>query len=814
MARKPVIRLATSSGIRSLITRVYHPLTLLLLFFVCNTMLWALIIPRGNGPDELAHIDYIEHLALHGTLPIFGTTPQTTNPNALNPQAMQPPLYYLLATPIRLALGNQPVLVQLRGLRAFSVLIGAGTVALCYRLGRTLVPAQRSFALSVAALVACLPMFTLIGLAVLLCWARLLQGAQWPWLVATGILLGLGLLTKFSILPVAAVTGLLLLVLAWQAPTQRVQKLLGASALVGLPAILISGWSLLRNWQLYGDPTTLMIFERFPNAYRGRPFSSVGSLWDMLFVGKPYFVGFWDGLIHGFWGIFDFYVIYLQQRLYLTLDLMLGIGLVGCFVAYIRARRQLLHDWRWTFVGLSGVLAIAVFYSNISRSYSVDYQPQGRYLFPLLGPLMLLLVGGWEHTTRLLRLRASPGPLLAVVMLLANMVALLTVVAPTYRETMQQRALAQPDVTRQKVYGAFGFAAAFTAPQAKLASFDLLLAVPSAAHGPLIWRLREPTVAGDLATAVQELPLPALNRIALNVQSLSFIPGRTYTVMVQAPWATSDQPVQAFAAAPHAALGPQLTDPNALVALAQAAAPQTGAEQLIMALVLGLAAMLAITMCVPIYGVRIGVPLVFGLAVVASLVFTSTPPIIGQHLLIPTTSVAVQPGRLQRLANQDAAICDDLLLLASDSATVKLPADDSATYRTAIQPYQFTINGETRPVLAMQPPASIRYRISVPPGTQLQTALALNPAVWQPDKGDGVGFSVSVATANGQHEVFRRSIDPKHHSEDRRWIDVTLDLSAYAGQTIDLVLTTDPGPAGDPTYDWAGWAAPVVRVAR
>jgi hypothetical protein len=52
----------------------------------------------------------------------------------------------------------------------------------------------------------------------------------------------------------------------------------------------------------------------------------------------------------------------------------------------------------------------------------------------------------------------------------------------------------------------------------------------------------------------------------------------------------------------------------------------------------------------------------------------------------------------------------------------------------------------------------------------------------------------------------RRYIDPKNNPADRRWIDVEVPLKTFAGQSVDLVLTTLPGPAGDINYDWAGWS--------
>ena len=55
---------------------------------------YAVYIPMGKGPDETAHLRYIEHLAQTHRLPVF---------SAVNPgsdyEFHQPPLYYALALP-------------------------------------------------------------------------------------------------------------------------------------------------------------------------------------------------------------------------------------------------------------------------------------------------------------------------------------------------------------------------------------------------------------------------------------------------------------------------------------------------------------------------------------------------------------------------------------------------------------------------------------------------------------------------------------------------------------------------------------------
>ncbi len=44
------------------------------------------------------------------------------------------------------------------------------------------------------------------------------------------------------------------------------------------------------------------------------------------------------------------------------------------------------------------------------------------------------------------------------------------------------------------------------------------------------------------------------------------------------------------------------------------------------------------------------------------------------------------------------------------------------------------------------------------------------------------------------------------------WPEFSIDLDEYAGQSIEIVLETGPGPSGQSAYDWTGWAD--LRIVR
>ena len=123
---------------------------------------------------------------------------------------------------------------------------------------------------------------------------------------------------------------------------------------------------------------------------------------------------------------------------------------------------------------------------------------------------------------------------------------------------------------------------------------------------------------------------------------------------------------------------------------------------------------------------------------------------------------------------------------------------------------EFFLDGEAREALGEHPPYErLPYRVTVGgPGSDIfYFSYGLNPAVYDKTAGDGVGFTIELQDPSGAiKKMFSRYIDPKHNPAERHWLRGSLDLSAYSGQRITLLFSTDPGPKGDTSYDWAAWS--------
>jgi hypothetical protein len=153
------------------------------------------------------------------------------------------------------------------------------------------------------------------------------------------------------------------------------------------------------------------------------------------------------------------------------------------------------------------------------------------------------------------------------------------------------------------------------------------------------------------------------------------------------------------------------------------------------------------------------------------------------------------------------------LLAAYESADKRsnLPINQAFRVTTA------TIENQERRAIFMHPTSRLIFKVTVPRNASLSTFLALAPRAWENEKSDGVLFRFGVSDGRKYDELLNQHVNPHSMPEDRRWIPVTIDLSPYAGQQVDLVFNTNTGPPprrGRPSpnanADHALWGEPRV----
>ena len=122
------------------------------------------------------------------------------------------------------------------------------------------------------------------------------------------------------------------------------------------------------------------------------------------------------------------------------------------------------------------------------------------------------------------------------------------------------------------------------------------------------------------------------------------------------------------------------------------------------------------------------------------------------------------------------------------------------------------IAGQTHKAIFAPPNSRIRFKIEVPRRGTLEVFYGIRPDAWKAD-GDGAQFRIGVSDGRTYEEYLREVVNPKSRDRDRKWLAASIDLSAYEGQMVEIVLNTDPGPpdSKDERNDFCLWGDPKVK---
>jgi hypothetical protein len=123
-----------------------------------------------------------------------------------------------------------------------------------------------------------------------------------------------------------------------------------------------------------------------------------------------------------------------------------------------------------------------------------------------------------------------------------------------------------------------------------------------------------------------------------------------------------------------------------------------------------------------------------------------------------------------------------------------------------------TLAGETKRAISAPPNGRIHFHVRVPDDGWLKVSLGMKPESWDKE-GDGVYFFAGVSDGRAFEQLFTQTVNPHANPSERRWIPVTVDLSAYAGEDMEIVLNTrasGPGHPSDDRNDLPLWGAPEI----
>jgi hypothetical protein len=428
------------------------------LAYLVLSLAYGLVNPPFESPDEIHHYDYIEELLRTRRLPVAEL-------GAGANESHQPPLYYVAAalltawipveTPAHAVVQRNPFWGwrigevgtdnknQYRGsnLSLYHQNLVAGTrcVLFLLRAGRGLaggevgLPWRESTSagrngdgLRCVCRNSCLS-FVFISSSITMTLGRTQRGGFTTsrWLLepqGPRLAMGLDILAARSSRRACCFSGgtprLLLYLFSMRSTSPR-KRLAMIGAIGGLPALIAAPLA-CRNWLMYGDPTALSRMD----AIWGRREPPL-SLSQTLATEVP---NTWTS----FWARFGYGQIPVPEWVYGSCLLLVALGAVGCLYALRRELRAMAVERRWVLgflVLVLGLFVAATFrYSQTSLTGA-----QGRFLFPSLSAIGLLLAMGWLQIGAWLGVTSLKlGAAFAVAWFGFALWALLTILRPAY----------------------------------------------------------------------------------------------------------------------------------------------------------------------------------------------------------------------------------------------------------------------------------------------------------------------------------------------------------------------------------------------
>jgi hypothetical protein len=416
-------------------------LTLVVAAFL-HGLVYAVLTPPWQAPDEIAHFEYAHLLAQHGRpVTLADASPELEReiigslyrhrawdylfrpaPEVVPERLAYVPAFGASRTLSRFSLAyvpyalaampllGQSVEVKLYAMRLVSAVIGALVLVVAVRTAALVEPEAPALALGVTLFILCLPQHAYVmgtvsdgNLAELLAsvtlyqWASLLQGGfTWQRTVLSVLCGLLALLTKataYFLAPLGIVVALVLVVrrhrvTAWPTSWLSRQHLLRTALVLGAVIVPILPLAFL---PVISTPFSAILMTVVNNLKQVGGF--VPHLLKVAFNGQLRLALL--GTFTSYWGTFGWMAVPLPRIWYWLLGAACALSAVG----WLRQRKtrppELGRLARYAFIALAALLPIAVLVAWFATSSIGIYAYQGRYLFGGVVPLALLIVRGW-----------------------------------------------------------------------------------------------------------------------------------------------------------------------------------------------------------------------------------------------------------------------------------------------------------------------------------------------------------------------------------------------------------------------------------
>ena len=461
-------------------TRQILLLILLLLFTITGGILYINIVPPWQSPDEPTHFEYVQLLAGPRNLRNSGKPSESLQEQIIismdkhnfwqfvghhRPQPLpkkfneiiflrlsqaqtqigrKPSLYYVIASLFLKLYPHQTIIFKLYLLRSLSLLFSIIIVVLIFLTAKLILPKDYNFPLTVAALVAFLPEFILVGTSVSPDPLANLVSAAFIYFIIRIQVLGLNIL-RLLILLLLIITGALV---TYKCLMLIPISLFGIAIYLCFPPQGLKKW---RSWLYYCTfilLASVFIYHSFirisPSNARiliiktSRFFANMRNLlYGDLHLASFYYPWFHNELFKSFWIKFGWVIFPLKPIYDNVLKIISLSGLAGLLILFIKTvigEKKLSPQFKRSILTL--LLANVVILVSYYVYWGVGHRlvtAQGRHLFVSLTAWAILFVVGLRELTPK-KIRVVLYLSLVVGILLLNGISLFAYILPTFHQ--------------------------------------------------------------------------------------------------------------------------------------------------------------------------------------------------------------------------------------------------------------------------------------------------------------------------------------------------------------------------------------------
>lgn len=173
------------------------------------------------------------------------------------------------------------------------------------------------------------------------------------------------------------------------------------TAILGGIIILIAGWWFIfayinNNGDFLGltftkEQSELLAIKEFKPSLKEYPLSQGLSLIEMLFS-----EGWLSTCFISIIGVFGYFTIYLRNIVYIIMALFIIVAVGGCILYVIKNKKEIFTKMNILLMLSLGLVLVVPVILSVYRSYTFDFQAQGRYIITIIPVVAMIMSLGFS----------------------------------------------------------------------------------------------------------------------------------------------------------------------------------------------------------------------------------------------------------------------------------------------------------------------------------------------------------------------------------------------------------------------------------